>query len=207
MRTRGCWRNLFKAEDRCEVCSIERPYDVSTVPQVAPFRNIIPRSHQLNLAYSEELTPMSAHSKSVAYGALPYRSRLSDCLHPPTLSQLPWPSRSRSQPSHQPLSQELAEVPAPPSGEGPDDHIRSGPSATLRQGKDQYGYQLFHHHVSPLLDSPVDLPAHMLSRKPRPAGGRNLTIQKGYCSTRVLSTQANDYETRCKFTSLAKYPI
>ena len=56
MRTRGCWRNLFKTEDRCEVCSIDRPYHVSTVHQDALFTNIIPQSHQLNRAGSEELT-------------------------------------------------------------------------------------------------------------------------------------------------------
>jgi len=48
MRTRGCWRNLFKTEDRWEVCPIERPYHVSTVYQDALFTNIIPQSHQLH---------------------------------------------------------------------------------------------------------------------------------------------------------------
>jgi len=47
MRTRGCWRNLFTTEDRWEVCSIERPYYVSTVHQDLLFTNIIPQSHQL----------------------------------------------------------------------------------------------------------------------------------------------------------------
>jgi hypothetical protein len=55
MRTRGCWRNLFKIESRCEVCSIEHPYYVSTVHQDALFTNIIPQSYQLNRAFREEL--------------------------------------------------------------------------------------------------------------------------------------------------------
>ena len=52
---------------------------------------------------------MSTCSNSVAYGVPPYQSRLSDCLLPPMLPRLPWPFRSRSWPSRQPLCQEPVE--------------------------------------------------------------------------------------------------
>ena len=48
----------------------------------------------------------------------------------PNMASTPWAWRLRSRPSHQPLCQESVPVPSLPSGEGPDDHIRSGPSAT-----------------------------------------------------------------------------
>jgi hypothetical protein len=73
---------------------------------------------------------MSMISKSLAYGGPSLLVSAVRLPASPTLSQLPWPCRSRPRPSHQPLCQELEVVPSPPSGEGPDDYIRLGPSAT-----------------------------------------------------------------------------
>ena len=91
---------------------------------------------------------MSIRSTSLAYAgpSLPVSAIRLQYL--PTLSQLPWPCRSRSRPSGQPLCQELAEVLSPHWGRVLTITSVQTYQRHHRQGKDQCSYRQFQHSAS-----------------------------------------------------------